>query len=120
NPLAIVVIGAAGQLGRDLCSQLGSEAIALTHGEIELTDPASLSRVLGALEPSAVLNTAAYNLVDEAERRPAAAFAANAFGVRDLSLVCRNIGCALVHFSTDYVFGLELDRTEPYDELAAP
>ena len=60
-----------------------------------------------------VVNCAAYNLVDKAESDPAAAFAVNAWGVRDLALICRDLGCVLVHFSTDYVFGLDENRRIP-------
>ena len=114
------VIGAAGQLGRDLIDQLGPQAIPLTHLDIDLTDAESVRRVLGGLSPSAVINAAAFNLVDAAEDRPADAFAVNAFGVRELSMVCRELGCVLVHFSTDYVFGLDADRARAYAEHDAP
>jgi dTDP-4-dehydrorhamnose reductase len=67
-----------------------------------------------------VVNCAAYNLVDKAESEPAAAFAVNAWGVRDLALICRNLGCVLVHFSTDYVFGLDENRSAPWTETDAP
>ena len=67
-----------------------------------------------------VFNCAAYNFVDRAESEPAAAFAVNAAGVRDLALVCRELACVLVHFSTDYVFGLNEARQTPYTEDEAP
>ena len=114
------VIGAAGQLGRDLCAQLGPQAVALTHPEVELTSHESLVDALGELSPDVVINAAAFNRVDEAEERPSEAFAVNALGVRELSLVCRELDCVLVHFSTDYVFGLEQDRRQPYCESSVP
>ena len=67
-----------------------------------------------------VVNCAAYNLVDRAESDPAAAFAVNAWGVRDLALVCRDLGCVLVHFSTDYVFGLDETRRHALDARRTP
>ena len=81
------VIGAAGQLGRDLCAQLGPQTVGLTHREVELTSRESLAHALRPLSPEFVINAAAFNLVDDAEGRPAEAFAVNAFGVRELSLV---------------------------------
>jgi dTDP-4-dehydrorhamnose reductase len=114
------VLGAAGQLGRDLCPWLSGEVVALTRADIDLTRPDTIRTRLAALHPDAVINCAAYNFVDRAESEPAAAFAVNAWGVRELALVCRDLDAILVHFSTDYVFGLETNRRVPYTEQEAP
>jgi dTDP-4-dehydrorhamnose reductase len=116
----IVIIGAAGQLGHDLCERLGARAVGLTHREVELCNRESLTRALSPLRPRVVINTAAFNFVDDAETRASEAFAVNALGVRELSLVCRDLDCALVHFSTDYVFGLDAGRRERYSEDDLP
>jgi dTDP-4-dehydrorhamnose reductase len=58
--------------------------------------------------------------VDRAESEPEAAFATNVWGVRHLAMICRDLGCVLVHFSSDYVFGLDKDRRRPYAETDAP
>src|SRR5262245_28147354 len=113
------VLGSAGQLGRDLCPRLPGEVIALTRERADLTRPDLLRAALTELRPNAVVNCAAYNFVDRAEGEPEAAFAVNAWGARGLAEVCRDLGCALVHFSTDYVFGLE-SRSSPYAEADAP
>jgi dTDP-4-dehydrorhamnose reductase len=119
--MSIAVIGAGGQLGQTLCDLIGdSKVVRLTHQDVELTDRASLERALQPLSPTVVINTAAFNLVDDAENRPADAFAANALGVRELAHVCRNLGSTLVHFSSDYVFGLDASRDRPYDESDVP
>jgi dTDP-4-dehydrorhamnose reductase len=114
------VLGAAGQLGRDLCPRLPGEVIALTRVQVDLTHPETIRTALGELRADVVVNCAAYNFVDRAEAEPSAAFAVNAWGVRELALVCRDLGCVLVHFSSDYVFGLEPDRRTPYAEQDAP
>src|SRR5262249_44784847 len=80
----------------------------------------SLRAVLTELRPDVVVNCAAYNLVDRAEAEPEAAFAVNAWGVRHLALACRDLGCVLAHFSTDYVFGLDEARRTPFAETDAP
>jgi dTDP-4-dehydrorhamnose reductase len=115
-----VVLGAAGQLGRDLCPRLAGDVVALTRAEADLTRPETLRAALADARPDVVVNCAAYNFVDKAESEPAAAFAVNAWAVRDLALVCRDLGCALVHYSTDYVFGLDEARQTPWAETDAP
>jgi dTDP-4-dehydrorhamnose reductase len=114
------VIGAAGQLGRDLCPRLSGEVVALSRAEAELTKPELLRSTLSALRPDAVINCAAYNFVDKAESEAEAAFAVNARGVRDLAITCRDLSATLVHFSTDYVFGLDATRRTPWLETDAP
>ena len=76
--------------------------------------------VVERVRPDAVINCAAYNFVDRAEDEADAAFAVNVRGVRELAEVCRDLGCVLVHFSTDYVFGLDASRRTPYAAADAP
>jgi dTDP-4-dehydrorhamnose reductase len=118
--MRFVVLGAAGQLGRDLCPRLLGEVTALDRAGLDLTRPDSVAPRLRELRPDVVVNCAAYNLVDRAEAEPEAVFAVNAWGVRHLALACRDLGCTLAHFSSDYVFGLDTDRTIPYTVNDAP
>jgi len=115
-----VVIGAAGQLGRDLTPRLGGEIVPLTRAQLDLARPETIGPVLKPIRPDVVVNCAAYNFVDRAETELDAAFAVNAWGVRALAQVCAELGCVLVHFSTDYVFGLDTGRTTPLAEDDAP
>lgn len=114
------VLGAFGQLGRDLCPRLSGEVVALSRARLDLTRPETIRPALEELRPDVFVNCAAYNFVDKAEAEPEAAFAVNAWGVRTLALVCRDLGCVLMHFSTDYVFGLDETRRTPYAETDAP
>ena len=107
------VLGTAGQLGRDICSRLPGNVVPLDRTRTDLANPEHLKATLAELRPGVVVNCAAYNFVDKAEGEPAAAFAVNCWGVRDLARVCRDLDCVLVHFSTDYVFGLDTNRTTP-------
>ena len=77
-----------------------------------------IERSLAEIDPSIVVNAAAYNQVDVAETEPQAALSVNALGVRNLALACRQIDARLVHFSTDYVFDGEAGR--PYTEEDTP
>jgi dTDP-4-dehydrorhamnose reductase len=114
------LIGAAGQLGFDLARtfDLPGELIPLTRADLDILDQAAVERVVAALRPTHVVNTAAYNLVDRAEDDRDTAFALNAAAVGVLADVCAARGATLVHFSTDYVFDGE--RTTPYREADAP
>jgi dTDP-4-dehydrorhamnose reductase len=118
--MRIAVVGAGGQLGRALLRRLGGQCVPLTHGEIEIIDAASVRAALGRVRPDAVVNAAAYNLVDRAESEPAVAYAVNALGPRNLASYCADADIPLVHVSTDYVFGREGNRSEPYRETDAP
>jgi len=114
------VLGAAGQLGRDLCPRLPGDVVPLGRDRADLTRPEQLRSTLAELRPDVVVNCAAYNFVDRAESEPEAAFAVNAWGVWSLAAICRDLGCVLAHFSTDYVFGLDSERRTPYRETDAP
>src|SRR5579875_1193093 len=117
------VLGAAGQLGRDLCPRLPGDVIPLSRTgapAIDLARPESLRTLFDEVRPDVVINCAAYNFVDRAESEPEAAFAVNTWGVRDLALACRDAGCTLVHYSSDYVFGLDAGRRTPWSETDPP
>ena len=118
--MKIAVLGAHGQLGRDLCPQLSGEVVPLARADIDLARPETIAPVLAAIRPAVLVNCAAYNFVDKAETDPDAAFEVNADGVRHLADACREAGAYLVHVSTDYVFGQDDTRTEPLTEDAPP
>lgn len=115
-----VVLGAPGQLGRDLCPRLRGEVIPLARQDGDVTDADAMRRLLTERRPDFVVNCAAYNFVDRAEGDRDAAFGVNAWAVRELATICRDLDCCLVHFSTDYVFGLDETRRTPLTESDAP
>jgi dTDP-4-dehydrorhamnose reductase len=81
---------------------------------VDIADGQKVERVLANLDPQVVFNAAAYNQVDVAEKEPQAAYVANALGVRNLALACRQTDAQFIHFSTDYVFDGTANR--PYVE----
>ena len=115
-----MVIGATGQLGSDLVRTFDQpgELVALSTRDVDILDAARTRSILEALQPTCVINTAAYNLVDRAEDDGRSAFALNAEAVGTLAAVCQAAGARLVHFSTDYVFD-GVKRT-PYLETDSP
>jgi dTDP-4-dehydrorhamnose reductase len=118
-----IVFGCAGQLGRELCAELGRrgyEVRAYDRSEIDICDPAKVEEAVAQFDPAVVFNGAAYNMVDVAEREPQAAYLTNGLAVRNLAVACRQIDARLVHYSTDYVFDgtlgrayVETDATHP-------
>jgi dTDP-4-dehydrorhamnose reductase len=120
--MKIAVLGAAGQLGRDLCPRLAAlgEVVPLSRADIDLAQHDTIAPALDALRPDVFVNCAAYNFVDKAETELDAVSAVNAGGVADLARHCRDIGAKLVHFSTDYAFGRDHARITPYTETDEP
>jgi dTDP-4-dehydrorhamnose reductase len=117
----ICVLGANGQLGSDIVGAFraaGMEVAPLTHGEIEIVSPDSIRAALGASGANVVINTAAFHNVEKCELEPASAFAVNAVGARNLAEATRDLGAALVHISTDYVF--DGAKRQPYVEQDMP
>jgi len=92
--------------------------VALSRAQLDLTTAPAVAPRLAALAPSVVVNAAADNRVDAAERDPAPALAVNALGVAALAEACRATGALLVHMSTDYVFDGRAAR--PYAEDDPP
>ncbi len=119
-PKPIVVLGAEGQLGAELCRQLGERAVGLGRHQCDLLEPDRVAEVLKRLQPLVVINTAAYTAVDRAEQEPALCHAMNADAVAALASLCRELDSTLVQISTDYVFGADLSRQVPYAETDAP
>jgi len=121
--MKILLIGANGQLGTDLCRVLaerGDDVVALTYPEFDIRNGEQVRCALDSAAPEVVINTSAYHKVEECEEHPDIAFDVNALAVRAISLECERRGCVLVHFSTDYVFDgrkgsaySECDRPEP-------
>ncbi|MEM3432972.1 MAG: dTDP-4-dehydrorhamnose reductase [Candidatus Methanomethyliaceae archaeon] len=117
--MRIVVIGANGQLGTDLVKVLNNwDLVPLTHADLDICDFVRTRKVLTELKPDIVINTAAFNRVDDAEDQPEKAFWVNTYAVRNLAQVCTDLDCTLMHISTDYVFGGE--KRTPYTEDDPP
>lgn len=118
--MRIAVLGAAGQLGHDLVPRLPGTVVPLSRADLDLGRTDTAPALLAAHRPDVLVNCAACNFVDRAEAEPEVAFAVNGLGVRALARACAAGGVKLVHFGTDYVFGLDAARTEPLAEDDPP
>jgi dTDP-4-dehydrorhamnose reductase len=112
-----IVLGAGGQLGRELSRLLGKES-GFLHDQVSITDQQGIDGLLAGRRPTVVFNCAAYNAVDRAETERTEAFAVNAEGPANVARSCARLGIRLVHFSTNFVFDGALDR--PYVESDTP
>lgn len=116
-----VVLGAGGQLGAELVSELrrrGHEVFGFGRHELNITSAPAVEAALSRYAPNWVINSAAYNQVDVAEREPEVAMNINGLAVRLLAVMSRKIGATLMHFSTDHVF--DGAKPDPYTEEDMP
>ena len=119
--MKVVVIGANGQLGSDLCQELGtSNLVPLLHSDIEITDMDSIKAAFEKHQPDVVINTAAYHQPDQCEDNPDKAYLINSLGVRNLAVAAQEYGIRLAYISSDYVFGGDERRSVPYTEFDSP
>lgn len=118
--MSIAIIGAEGQLGSELCRQLGAETVPLDLPRFDVTDSRQVMETLSRLKPAAAVNCAAYTLVDRAEQEPDICRTVNADAVCHLADAAQRNDFVLVHISTDYVFGGDVSRETPYVEADAP
>ncbi len=130
--MTVLVFGGNGQVGQELLRALAplGKVVATTRSGVlpdgsacetaDFGQPDSLPVLLDRVQPSLVVNAAAYTAVDRAEQDVDAAFAANAQAPGFIARWCAAHGVPFVHYSTDYVFDGE--GTAPYreDEPTAP
>jgi dTDP-4-dehydrorhamnose reductase len=119
--MKILVFGAGGQVGREICRATWPSRYQLLPFErkaIDITRSASVSETVRRERPHLVINLAAYTAVDRAESEPDAAWAVNCAGAAHLAAACDESGAPLVHLSTDYVFnGRKIDAYREEDDV---
>lgn len=117
-----LVLGANGQVGRALQSVLASrdDVTFWTRDQADLAQPQALKAALQQMQPTAIINAAAYTAVDKAEQEVTLAMAVNAESVAVLAAYCAARKIPLVHFSTDYVFDGSGEMPWREDDRPAP
>lgn len=108
--MRVLVTGVKGQLGFDTVRELnrrGHETIGVDIEEMDITDAASVNKVVGDASPDAVIHCAAWTAVDAAEdeANQPKVIAVNVDGTRNIAEICRKLDCRMIYISTDYVFG---------------
>jgi dTDP-4-dehydrorhamnose reductase len=116
----ILLLGKFGQLGWELhrCLAPFGDLTAVDYPEIDLTDIESVDKLVLDIRPDVIVNATAYTAVDRAENESELAMAINSQAPRRLAELAHDMGLALIHYSTDYVF----DGTKgiPYVETELP
>ena len=135
--MKVLVTGVAGQLGHDVMNELakrgyegigsdikdtysgipdGTAVVTMPYVPMDITDKASVEKVLKEVNPDVVVHCAAWTAVDlaEDEDKKETVRKVNADGTRNIALVCKDLGCKMVYISTDYVFdGQGIQPWEP-------
>ena len=112
--MKILVIGANGQLGKDVTKELKSRNIDTITSDItgeidyvlDFTNEEKTIELVKTINPDAIINCAAWTAVDAAEdeENKSKVYALNVTGVSNLVKASKEINCKLMHISTDYVF----------------
>lgn len=114
--MKILVTGANGMLGQDLCPILEDEGYEVAETDInnlDITNPDMVKEVLTAEKPDIVIHCAAYTNVDKAEEDLNTARLINSKGTENIAKICSEINAVMVYISTDYVF--KGNGTKPYE-----
>ncbi|MCO6437409.1 MAG: dTDP-4-dehydrorhamnose reductase [Phycisphaerae bacterium] len=121
--MKLAVIGSAGQVGQEFRKVLSpTQWIPLTRADLDITDAASVERCLSSMDADVIINLAAFHDVNGCEDDGNRAFAVNALGALNVARAAAVGGRKIVYFSSDYVFGQQSNRKEPYleDDIVGP
>ena len=115
--MKVLVTGVKGQLGFDVVNELKEkniEAVGVDIEEMDITDKASVDKVIKEVNPDAVIHCAAWTAVDAAEEedKQEKVKLVNVNGTQNIADVCKELDIKMMYISTDYVFNGE--GTEPW------
>lgn len=117
----VLVTGAKGMMGTDLCRILqerGYDVTATDIEEMDVRDRALVQRTVEELRPTTVFHLAALTNVDDCERLPDESFLTNTVGTHNVALACQATDATMVYISTISVF--DGRKCEPYTEFDQP
>lgn len=117
----ILVTGCNGQVGHCLVQQLTGKVdlLAVDRNELDITDKEAVFATVKSFKPDVIINAAAHTAVDRAETEVELSEQINVKGPEYLAQAANEIGAAILHISTDYVFDGqgkgEYKETDPVD-----
>lgn len=121
--MKILITGANGMLAKAVRNQFKGEELILTDvAELDITNLEAVRNFVNQNKPEYIINCAAYTAVDKAEEDYDLAEKINSDGPKNLAIAANENNITLVHISTDYVFGgdLQLDKVYKEDDTKAP
>lgn len=113
--MKVLVTGAKGMLGQDLCpylEELGIMVIPTDYDTMDITNEEQTNDVISRVRPDLIIHCAAYTNVDKAEEDLETATKLNVLGASNVAKAAQKISATMVYVSTDYVF--DGTKTEPY------
>ncbi len=119
--IKILVTGAKGMLGSDLCPILEKEnfeVIKTDKNTLDITDFNSTQKTIEKYNPNIIIHCAAYTNVDKAESDLENAEKINYVGTQNLAKICSKKEIKLIYISTDYVF--DGTKETPYETSDVP
>ncbi|EKO3825631.1 dTDP-4-dehydrorhamnose reductase [Vibrio harveyi] len=106
--MRVLVTGCNGQVGSSLTKILtyteNVELLAVNREELDITNQEAVKKTVKAFKPTIIINAAAYTAVDKAEQEIELSYAINCDGPKFLAEAAQEVGAAILHISTDYVF----------------
>ncbi len=116
NRHKILLIGKDGQVGWQLRRTLAplGDIAAYDHPHLDLADIDLTRAIIKEVQPTLIVNAAAYTDVDKAEGDSDKAMAINGIAPGMLAEEAKKLGAGIVHYSTDYVF--DGNKASPYTE----
>ena len=116
--MKILITGANGMLAKEIKEKFaqGNELILTDVAELDITNQEMVMKFVEKEKPECIINCAAFTAVDKAEVAGEIVEKINADGPGNLSKAAKANNATLVHVSTDYVFGGDLDVEKDYKE----
>ena len=116
--MKILITGANGMLAKEIREKFeeGNELILTDVSELDITNKEGVINFVKEKQPELIINCAAFTAVDKAEECQELAEKINGDGPTNLAIAAKEAGAKLVHISTDYVFGGNLDLDKDYKE----
>lgn len=116
--MKILITGANGMLAKEVKEKFekGNELILTDVSELDITNEEMVMNFVKKEKPECIINCAAFTAVDKAETAGEIVEKINADGPGNLAKAAKENNSVLVHISTDYVFGGDLDIEKDYKE----
>ena len=121
NITPLLITGATGTLGQAfarICKNRGLKYHLLTRQELDIANRESVEAAIAKYKPWAIINTAGYEQIDDAESDSDRCYRENTNGPAILAAQCKEANIKLLTFSSNLVF--DGSKESPYTEEDVP